>query len=168
MTTTTGDSLIGNITTGNPLIGNITTGDSLSGNITTLKLEEIVTNNFQFIDRGQPGLSAGDVLTFETKLIAPDTEEVVATKNAIERYIQGSNGDIISIIQETIEFEDGSKLYTLGTFNQTQRPDTLNFGIVNGTGTFNGAKGFEEITSVLPFIPGDDQVDSLINLTFIS
>ncbi len=116
MTTTTGNPLIGNITTGNPLIGNITTSDPLIGNITTLKLEEIVTNNFQRIDRGQPGLSAGDVQTFETKLIDPDTEEVVATKNAIERYIQGSNGDIISIIQETIEFEDGSKLYTLGTF----------------------------------------------------
>ena len=158
MTTTTSDSLIGNIPTGAPLVGNIT----------TLKLDEIVTNNFQFIDRGEPGLSAGDAHTFETKLIDPDTEEVVATKNAIERYIQGSNGDIISIIQETIEFEDGSKLYTLGTFNQTERPDILNFGIVNGTGSFNGAKGFEEITSVLPFIPGDEQVDSLINLTFIS
>lgn len=150
------------------LLGYITSFEPLAGDFTSLKLEEIVTNNFQRIDRGQPGLSAGDVQTFETKLIDPNTDEIVATKNAVERYVQGANGDIISIIQETIEFEDGSKLYTLGTFNQTERPDILNFGIVNGTGTFKGAKGIEEISSVLPFIPGDNQVDSIIDLTFIS
>ena len=150
-----------------PLIGDFSTYDSLIGDITSLKLEEIVNDNFQLIDRGEPGLSAGDVFLFQTQLIDPDTKEVVAKKNAIERYSQAANGDIISVIQETIEFSDGSKLYTGGTFNQTQRPDTLNLIIIYGTGAFEGAKGNEEIKSVSPFIPGDDQVDSIISLTFI-
>ena len=105
---------------------------------------------------------------FETKLIDPNTDEIVATKNATERYVQGESGDIISIIQETIDFGDCNKLYTLGTFNQTERPNILNFGIIDGTGTFEGAKGFEKVTLVFPYMPGDDQVDNLIDLTFIT
>lgn len=150
------------------LLGNITSSKPLVGDVTSLKLEEIITENFQLIDRGEPGLSAGDMLMFETKLIDPNTDEIVATKNATERYVQGESGDIISIIQETIDFVDGNKLYTLGTFNQTERPNILSFGIVDGTGTFEGAKGFEKVTSVFPYMPGDDQVDNLIDLTFIS
>ncbi len=150
------------------LLGNITSSKPLVGEVTSLKLEEIITENFQLIERGEPGLSAGDMLMFETKLIDPNTDEIVATKNATERYVQGESGDIISIIQETIDFVDGNKLYTLGTFNQTERPNILNFGIVDGTGTFEGAKGFEKVTSVFPYMPGDDQVDNLIDLTFIS
>ena len=105
---------------------------------TLITIADARTYPAQFIDIGEPGDSAGDVLVFDQPLLDEDMQEIGNNSGACIRTRVGHSFQC----QWTLTFENGTIQVAGREFDQ----GASNISITGGTGEYSGITG--EMTSI--------------------